>query len=161
MTTYFASQQTLSSYSCTVISRVVTHRLLHVVCFKIYVEIFDSPKKMLKKYVDKLMLSGCTSPGLQDRAAAGCVSLLTVNHDTAEVHRPRTAGGASSAISHFHNESQWAVNPCWQSYGARRAYGGDTETIKQPPPSGIRCCVCARACVCVYTVYLYMCVRQH
>lgn len=74
----------------------------------------------------------------------------SINHDTAEVHRPTIAGGISSAISHFHNENQWAVNPCWRSYGVRRAYY--TETIKQSPPSGTRCSVC----ICKHTLYIYM-----
>lgn len=33
-------------------------------------------------------------------------SFCSINHDTAKVHRPRIAAGASSAISHFHNENQ-------------------------------------------------------
>lgn len=87
-----------------------------------------------------------TSVHLQDEdEAAGCFP-PPVNHDTAEVYRPRIAAGLQSAISHFHNENQWAVNPCWHGYGARRAYGSDTETIKQLPSSGARYSVCL--CVC-------------
>lgn len=92
-----------------------------------------------------------TSVHLQDEdEAAGCFP-PPVNHDTAEVHRPRIAAGLQSAISHFHNENQWAVNPCWHGYGARRAYGSDTETIKQLPSSGARYSVCVSVCVRMWT----------
>ena len=57
-------------------------------------------KKTLHQNDNKDKLSVSTSVALQDEDAP------SLSHDAAEVHRPRIAGGASSAISHFHNESQ-------------------------------------------------------